>query len=297
VGLAACFFSFLFSTKETDVYRISPKRWAFTLIELLVVIAIIAILIALLVPAVQKVRAAAARTQCQNNLKQIGLSCHNFHDTYHKLPLNGGNVGSYKDFCWAALILPYLEQNTLYNEMIVTGFNNGTSFPYPVPSYLCPSRNHTPYATSGGNGPGFPNSAHTDYKINWNTYQNTSTFNGSFSLTMSVITSLIGTSNLILVGEGSMDPNNYGNTGANNWDETIFTGGYGGTGRGGTQVLRDNIGDNFSNDWGSAHDGACPFVMTDGHVQMISYNWSNQANFNNAMYYTSSTPIQSWDVQ
>ena len=87
-------------------------RQGFTLIELLVVIAIIAVLIALLLPAVQAAREAARRAQCINNLKQVGIAMHNYHDVAGSLPPGGMAI---VDGTWQLFILPYLELNTLYN--------------------------------------------------------------------------------------------------------------------------------------------------------------------------------------
>jgi len=128
-------------------------RPGFTLIELLVVIAIIAILIALLVPAVQKVRSAAARTQCINNLKQIGLAVANYEGTYKALPPGGGystsnGIGSMGSL---PFILPFIDQGNIYNQIPQACFKiDGTATPWwyavwqppsnlQIPAFMCPS--------------------------------------------------------------------------------------------------------------------------------------------------------------
>lgn len=143
--------------KQSKMQRSSA---GFTLIELLVVIAIIAILIALLLPAVQQAREAARRTQCKNNMKQIGLAMHNYHDVYNTFPpgyitktpcttaLDGCNLGELGLYSWGAFILPYIDQAPLYNQLNVGNVHldqnlanpvTRQSLTQPMPAFLCPS--------------------------------------------------------------------------------------------------------------------------------------------------------------
>lgn len=144
----------------TSLLRDADRRRGFTLIELLVVIAIIAVLIALLLPAVQQAREAARRSQCLNNLKQMGLAMHNYHDTHLAFPPGwiganpanrAHNVEGINGFGWGTMVLPFLEQGNLFNQFDfrrsliddTTGPpSNRALLALKLPVFECPSDDH-----------------------------------------------------------------------------------------------------------------------------------------------------------
>lgn len=280
----------------------SPRRSGFTLVELLVVIAIIGILVALLLPAIQAAREAARRTQCNNNLKQIGLAMQNYHDSSKLLPPGGMSGGN--RLSWHVLILPFVELRTLYDRV---NFNANTGNGYDVAaatapndittelvaSYVCPSAPRSKWFENGSTtvftthyygimGPKGANVG-TGGVYRWD---NTSAPGHGGFATQGVLLRrdslgfadvLDGTSNTFLVGEISWVKTA---AGVDNPSYRRWFRGCDGSACGGTKNILDGIkvtpynGSNNFNDvsFGSEHSGACLFVMCDGSVKSVSEN-------------------------
>ncbi|MFO0930424.1 MAG: DUF1559 domain-containing protein [Gemmataceae bacterium] len=273
--------------------RIDPRgRAAFTLIELLVVIAIIAVLIGLLLPAVQKVREAAARMQCTNNLKQIALAMHGYHDTYQALP-NAGSDGPNTSCCnattrvgwtWMFHLLPYIEQTNVYNLPDTTAGNTAVA-QTAIRIYYCPSRRQPTLYSNGGR---------SDYAANggrnmagegvegmlmrqWRSPGSTKPVNAPIEQTRRMTDVADGLSNTILVGEKQVHSTVLGSAGGDNevwnnsgWDQDHV--------RFGEDVPQpDDQHPNskqptfWSTRFGGSHTGGFNAAMGDGSVRSVRY--------------------------
>jgi prepilin-type N-terminal cleavage/methylation domain-containing protein/prepilin-type processing-associated H-X9-DG protein len=269
----------------------APRR-GFTLIELLVVIAIIAILIGLLVPAVQKVRTTAARAQCANNLKQIGLALHSYHDQYKHLPPPRGNhipTPVFTEFRgWMCEILPYLEQSNLATHMYTNPWYTGffANFNKPVALYLCPSDPRDLQNVPSGNGAltSYVGATGSDIDIN---VQFNGPSNGIFNVSSGGIRLLDitdGTSNTLMVGERPPSADlNVGWWGASDYDTLLSTRQlYGDIFGAGGCVLPGLFGPGSAggpcngddNHFWSFHDGGANWVFGDGSVRFLPYTAS-----------------------
>jgi prepilin-type N-terminal cleavage/methylation domain-containing protein/prepilin-type processing-associated H-X9-DG protein len=269
----------------------SARRSAFTLIELLVVIAIIAILIALLVPAVQKVRAAAARTQCQNNLKQIALALHGHHDAKKYLPsgyetTTASATMPLAGWGWGTYILPYIDQGPLYQQL---GVETGAAFSQTPTAttqlrlavYRCPGNSDGDLNTKRFNH------ATSNYRAVSGTRTGTTQFAGwaenqdhggvffqNSRMKMMRITD--GTSNTFAVGECVFDMS----SSPNKWG-AIWAGmtGLGSTGAGDGARISDVmwwvddssavINGSAPQAFSSKHGGGAQFAFCDGTVRLI----------------------------
>ena len=241
------------------------------------VIAIIAILIGLLLPAVQKVREAAARISDTNNLKQIGLAIHDCHDATGQLPDAGNNNSTptagastaNQPGPWCFQILPYMEQNAIFN-----GAGNWQTT--PIKQFMSPGRGRPLLATNTNHS---PFTALGDYALNCYPFliSNQNQFNqtswGKVTVTLVQITD--GTSNTVAVGEKALAQARYASDTGENWDDTYFAA-LGGCDREGATVMQDpptsagNTGA-VDNMWGAPYASGCPFVFYDGSVHFVAY--------------------------
>jgi len=263
------------------------RRTAFTLIELLVVIAIIAILIGLLLPAVQKVRESANRLKCSNNLKQIGLGIHNFHDTYGVLPPSR-IADQYAT--WSVMILPFIEQDNLFRQWDITlKYYNQPTFDVTaqVPIYLCPSRRRPPqigqlnedvaagkkgslgdYAAASSDNTNDPVTAY-DMTTATGSIITGLRVNGQWTSLTTFASVTDGLSNTLFIGEKHIQR---GLIGQVKGDRTIWNGDsidvfarVAGPGKG----LVGNLDTATNQRFGSYHPGICQFVFCDGSVRPI----------------------------
>jgi prepilin-type N-terminal cleavage/methylation domain-containing protein len=276
-------------------------RLGFTLIELLVVIAIIAILIGLLLPAVQKVREAAARSQCQNNLKQMGLAMHNYHDVYNTLPWCRTGGGQNRS-TWARILLPFIEQQNVYNIMVAptptgTGITDGfwnlnstdpqkqAAMQAQVKTFLCPSRRSSAlcpfgnpptglvgmgsdYAACVGDGSTINTPIGAQY-VGMIGFLKSGSKHTQAVVSFNAVTD--GLSNTIMIGEKHIRPSDLGTDPQT--DGVIYSGGDQDTysRRGGpSNPLAFSPLDTPAHQFGSWHTGVVQFVFGDGSVHAIS---------------------------
>ena len=258
-------------------------RRAFTLIELLVVIAIIAVLIALLLPAVQQAREAARRTQCRNNLHQIGLALHNYHDQSNTFPPGSINqppnsAANPPYTACLALILPMIDETSLYNAINfshnVGGAQNTTASGAVLMQYCCPSDQAPKAVTAYG---GAPPGRSCNYVVNAGSTRLGG--RGPFSLSATtgpfVCNSRVrirdvrdGTSNTLAAGESTLGLRSCLDAGPM-WAVGKYDSCYGDTSR---SINTQPITNDCHTVFGSTHEGGCFFLFIDGQVRFISEN-------------------------